>query len=103
VTEPITLGASAGSSSMTCTPNRPRTTEEPGNINSIASVSRANQPAWTGHGEWCGSSPELSVKDEQGYPAEVVDVDVRHEHGGDRVGVDPLPRQRDQAGRAAVE
>jgi hypothetical protein len=44
VTEPMTLGGSAGSSSMTCTPNRRRTVEEPGNITSIASVSRAASP-----------------------------------------------------------
>ena len=103
MTEPMTLGGSAGSSSMTCTPNRRRTVEEPGNITSIASVSRAASTLWAGHGQRCGSSPELAVQYELGYPTEVVDVHMRHEHGGDRVGIDPLPRQRNEAGRAAVE
>jgi len=39
---------------------------------------RVGQPrgesVWTGHGQWFGSSPELSVDDELGYPTEVVDV-----------------------------
>jgi hypothetical protein len=68
---------------------------------------RVGQPRgkslWAGHGQRCGSSPELAVQYELGYPTEVVDVHMRHEHGGDRVGIDPLPRQRNEAGRAAVE
>jgi hypothetical protein len=87
---------------MTCTPNRRRTVEEPGNITSIASVSRG-ESEWTGHCQWFGSPPELSADDELGYPTEVVDVHMRHEHGGDRVGIDPLLRQRNQTGRPAVE
>jgi len=58
---------------------------------------------WADDGEVSGPPPELPVQHEEGETAEVVAVQVAHDHGIDGVRVDLLLAQRGQAGGPTVQ
>ena len=67
---------------------------EPGNRHSIVTAQSPLRPGRTGDEERGGAAGELAVEDQEREPAEVVPVQVGHEHRADLARVEPQARRK---------